>query len=167
MNINRDIIRDLYGHMQWADAEVWRAAKGIDDAKLLGLLQHIHVVQRAFLLMWTDAELAVDELYAKRDATELQAFARAYYADSGPYLEQLDESTFGRIVHMPWLPLFERQLGRSLQAPTLAETLYQVPMHSTYHRGQANVRIREAGGEPAAVDYIAWVWLGRPQPRWK
>lgn len=45
----------------------------------------------------------------------------------------------------------------------LKEKLHQV---STYHRGQANSRLRELGGKPPLVDYIAWIWFGRPAPRW-
>ena len=42
----------------------------------------------------------------------------------------------------------------------------QVALHSTYHRGQINARIRELGGEPPLTDFIAWVWAGKPQPSW-
>jgi uncharacterized damage-inducible protein DinB len=39
-------------------------------------------------------------------------------------------------------------------------------MHTVYHRGQVNARVRALGGEPPLVDYIAWLWLGRPAPEW-
>ena len=42
----------------------------------------------------------------------------------------------------------------------------QVASHSTYHRGQVNARLREVGGTPPLVDYIAWIWFGRPAPNW-
>ena len=32
--------------------------------------------------------------------------------------------------------------------------------------GQINARLREIGGEPPLVDYIAWIWLGRPTVNW-
>jgi uncharacterized damage-inducible protein DinB len=67
---------------------------------------------------------------------------------------------------MPWVRSFEAQLGRTLSTPTLAETIFQVTSHSTYHRGQVNARLREVGGEPPLVDYIAWIWFGRPEPSW-
>jgi uncharacterized damage-inducible protein DinB len=44
--------------------------------------------------------------------------------------------------------------------------MIQVATHSTYHRGQVNARLREVGGEPPLVDYIAWIWFGRPAPEW-
>jgi uncharacterized damage-inducible protein DinB len=39
-------------------------------------------------------------------------------------------------------------------------------MHSTYHRGQVNARLRELGIEPPLTDYIAWIWFGRPEAEW-
>jgi len=53
-------------------------------------------------------------------------------------------------------------LGQETEPASLAETLFQVPAHSTYHRGQVNALIRNAGGEPPLVDFIVWVWLGKP-----
>ena len=45
--------------------------------------------------------------------------------------------------------------------------MLQIPLHSLYHRGQVNARLREVGGEPPTVDYIAWMWLGRPAAEWE
>lgn len=67
---------------------------------------------------------------------------------------------------MPWVPAYEQQLGRTFASPTLAETAFQVTSHSTYHRGQVNTRMRELGGEPPLVDFIAWVWFGKPAAEW-
>ncbi len=43
---------------------------------------------------------------------------------------------------------------------------FQVANHSTYHRGQVNRSLRQLGGEPPLVDYIAWVWFGKPKAEW-
>ena len=67
---------------------------------------------------------------------------------------------------MPWVATYEAKLGRTFSTPTLGETMLQVASHSTYHRGQVNARLREVGGEPPLVDYIAWIWFGRPEPDW-
>jgi hypothetical protein len=61
---------------------------------------------------------------------------------------------------------FAEQLSRPLQAPTLTDTPVQLPSHSTYHCGQVNARLRELGGDPPLVNYIAWVWFGPPEPIW-
>jgi uncharacterized damage-inducible protein DinB len=67
---------------------------------------------------------------------------------------------------LPWMDMVSAQLGRTLVVPTLAETLLQVPMHSMHHRGQINARLRELGNEPPLVDFIAWIWLGKPAAEW-
>jgi uncharacterized damage-inducible protein DinB len=157
--------RDLYAHMQWADAEMWRAVGDVRDEKLLAVLQHAHGVQHAFLLMWRGREIDSKALFTQREARALQSFAREFYAAIDEELPRL-EQRLGDTVHMPWLPHFEQQLGRKLNAPTVEDTLYQLPAHSAYHRGQANLRLREAGAEPPLVDFIAWVWFARPAPQW-
>jgi uncharacterized damage-inducible protein DinB len=60
----------------------------------------------------------------------------------------------------------EQRLGRRPEPTTIGETALQVVFHSTYHRGQINARLRTVGVESSLVDYIAWVWLGRPEPEW-
>ena len=57
-------------------------------------------------------------------------------------------------------------LGHAPEVTTIGDTALQVALHGTYHRGQINARLREIGGEPPLVDYIAWIWLGRPAAAW-
>ena len=63
---------------------------------------------------------------------------------------------------MPWAKRFRADAA----ATRMRDTLLQVPMHSTYHRGQVNARLRELGAEPPLTDYIAWIWIGRPRAEW-
>jgi uncharacterized damage-inducible protein DinB len=42
----------------------------------------------------------------------------------------------------------------------------QISLHSTYHRGQIATRMRELGAEPAATDFILWVFLDKPAASW-
>ena len=51
-----ETLKELYAHMQWADAFVWRAVLGSEtargDQKLRELFHHLHLVQHAFLRAW-------------------------------------------------------------------------------------------------------------------
>ena len=69
-------------------------------------------------------------------------------------------------MELPWAAGLTKRFGREPAPATLAETAFQVASHSTYHRGQVNTRLRELGAEPPLVDYIAWLWLGRPAAEW-
>jgi uncharacterized damage-inducible protein DinB len=166
-----DLLRELIRHMEWADAEVWRAVLGhepaLHDARLKNLLTHLHVVQRLFLILWTKQPLnpaSAQPSFATLG--DLRAWALTYYPESNRFLGTVDASMLKDVVEMPWARSLEAQLGRPIVMPTLGETIQQVASHSTYHRGQINARLREVGGQPPLVDYIAWIWFGRPAPNW-
>jgi uncharacterized damage-inducible protein DinB len=71
-----------------------------------------------------------------------------------------------KIIQIPWSVFVERKTKQKVVPATLEETMMQVASHSTYHRGQINTRFRELGGEPASVDFIVWIWLGKPKSEW-
>ena len=161
--------RELFAHMEWADARVWVAAlskaEAGEDAQLRAKFAHTHAVQRLFLCVWQGGPLASlpSEL---PDLLTMLAYARAYYADLLQFLDALDEGELTRAVVLPWAARFTERLGHEPATTTLAETLTQVVMHSTYHRGQVNTRLRELGIDPPLTDYIGWLWAGRPAPVW-
>ena len=167
--IDTSAIRELYQHMEWADAAVWTAVLARDtsrtDARLRGLLYHLHMVQRAFLRMWRNEPR--DSPYPKfDDAQSLMSWARGYYGEAAAYLGSLSDETISKPMPVPWAEMVKQRFGRAPDLTSIGETALQVVMHSLHHRGQINARLREVGGEPALVDYIAWVWLGRPPVSW-
>ena len=160
-----DLFRDLYRHMEWADATIWKSvrATAADDERLIKLLRHIHYVQRAFLILWRGEALS---FRAPRDAASLAEWAREYHRAVQPYVDTVTEEKLREPIVPPWIPEFEEAAGRKFQAATVGESMFQVPAHSSYHRGQVNTRLRELGATPPLVDYIAWVWFGRPGADW-
>ena len=166
---NLDTYKDLIRHMEWADATVWTAAQALPqsepDSKLLGYLSHIHIVQQAFLRIWRHEEIGTT-LPTFESNQALLDWVQPKYADIFTHLETLTDEDLGTPTQMPWAAMIEKRLGYKPQVPTLGETILQVISHSTSHRGQVNTRLRELGGEPPMVDYIAWIWMGRPAPNW-
>lgn len=159
------IFRELYDHMNWADAAVWRAVldapAAAPDKRVRDLLFHLHMVQRSFLSVWRQQRFEYQKEWLGT-LPELAAWARQYHDEVAMHVAGIDEKALERPMVMPWAVRFRQ----SAHPTTLQETLLQVPMHSTYHRGQVNARLREIGGEPPLVDYIAWIWLGRPAAGW-
>jgi uncharacterized damage-inducible protein DinB len=166
-----DLLRQLIRHMEWADADVWRAVlahqPAVNDTRLKHLLTHLHLVQRLFLILWTKQPFEPSrDQPAFATLADLRAWALTGYPASNRFLAALDPSMLTDVVEMPWARSLEARIGRPIAMPTLGETIQQVASHSTYHRGQINARLREVGGEPPLVDYIAWIWFGRPAPDW-
>ena len=160
------ILRDLYGHQEWADAEHWRAIgahpAAREDPAIRRRLHHIHMVQRAFL--WVAGErktaFAVSNPADFISFDDLRAYAREYHDDVRPFLERVSDARLAETVTIPWFkdpPL----------TITIGEALTQCAMHSHYHRGQNATRLRELGGEPPATDLIVWFWKGRPPGAWQ
>ena len=166
------LFSELYKHMEWADATLWRAVLASTGARsdemLRSYLHHMHLTQQLFLAFWMDAPA---EPVARRQPSEftlpdLCDWARPYYSPARRFLESATPEVLARPLVMPWVAQYEKQLGRSFDVATVAETAYQVVSHSTHHRAQANTRLRAVGGEPPLVDFIAWIWFGRPAPPW-
>lgn len=157
--------QDLYDHMEWADAIVWRAVLGSsaakDDKRIADLLLHLHMTQRAFLAIWRKQELKFPDR-ASMTVEQIAQYGREYHQQVAPCLETLDTTTLDDEMVMPWAKRFRADAA----ATRMRDTLLQVPMHSTYHRGQVNARLRELGAEPPLTDYIAWIWIGRPRAEW-
>ena len=164
------LLHDLYAHQEWADTCVWRVAlaapAAANDPELRDRLLHIHATQRVFLDVWTQRPLHSYEGRSFPSLRDLLAWARPYYAEVHDFLATLDPSRLSTPLPLPWSEYFAGQLGRRPDDATLGETLFQVTSHSTYHRGQVNTRLRALGVEPPLVDYIAWIWLARPEASW-
>lgn len=165
-----DELHDLFRHMAWADGRVWSAILATPstegDALLREKLWHIHLVQRAFLSIWSGTAPDYRELSTFPDLRALQQWGRTYHDEVRPFLGTLEEPALGQPVRLPWAAQLAATFGKDAADPTLRETLLQVAMHSTYHRGQVNTRLRELGGDPPLVDYIAWIWISRPTAEW-
>ena len=161
---------DLAAHMEWADALVWANVLGSEaartDAKLVAWLQHLHGVQRGFLTLWRggwDPPRPPDI----SQPLALAAFAREVHTELQAFLTSADTETFDRRLDLPWAQLLEESMKRPADAVNIGQTALQVILHSTHHRAQVNARLRDLGAEPPAIDYIVWLWLGRPLPQWQ
>lgn len=176
-------LQDQFRHMEWADAMVWNAVLASEtataDETIRARLHHIHQVQRVFLSVWQGAFAHLQDSNERRQAVmawvnkgnelrgaDLLAWGREYHRDVQLYLDSLTAESLTQIVTLPWGEMVAARIGQTPAASMLAETLQQVTMHSAYHRGQVNTRLREVGAEPPLVDFIAWVWLGKPTAQW-
>jgi uncharacterized damage-inducible protein DinB len=165
----RDLFVDLYRHMEWADAATWRAVLGSTGARadesMRVRLHHIHLVQRAFLSIWRGEPIDVHAGEAL-SLGDLATWAGPYYAEARAEIARPGAPPLDGTVQVPWSKQIVERLGFEPAATTLADTIVQVYGHTSHHRGQVLARLRELGTTPPFVDYIAWVWQGRPAAAW-
>ena len=167
--MNAREFRDLITHMEWADAQCWRAVRDLpqaqSDERSKYLFHHIHLVQWVYLQAWRGDPFVVTELSSYPDLAAVESWARAYYPGAADFAQRVDEAKFDQPVDFPWSQLIADKFG-TVRPATLGESAWQVLSHTTYHRGQIATRIREIGGEPPVMDFLVWVWGGKPAPVW-
>ncbi len=162
--------RDLIRHMEWADACTWSAVLGVpelqEDPRVRERFYHFHTTQWAYLQIWRREPVQIPQPSSFADLKAMGRWARAFYRELPSFLNGIDDAMLGHPIDFPWAAQLEERLGKVTPA-TLAESLLQLCLHTAHHRGQVVTKIREAGGEPPLIDYVAWVWTGRPAPEWQ
>lgn len=164
------MLTDLIHHLEWADAEMWRAVleqcEEPLEPELHALLHHLEIVPNAFLRVWRGEPIELPAAKDFSDSRDLARWGRRAHRELQKYLAGADDAELDRVLVFPWADELVERFGRPADPVKLSETAVQVAMHSTHHRGQVMARLRAAGGEPPLVDFIGWLWLGRPEPRW-
>jgi uncharacterized damage-inducible protein DinB len=161
---------ELAKHAEWADAVVWKAVLASEgacrDERIRILLYHVHLVQRAFQQMWRREELQYPEPSAFPDLLTLARWGRDGHHALQAHLASMTEEDLGRELVVPWADEAPDFKAKLVAHPSVAQTVAQVILHSSHHRGQLNMRLREAGGQAESTDYISWIWQGRQAPDW-
>ncbi len=159
-------IKNLFDHMMWADTEVWKKVllyeASSNDAKIKKLLYHLHQVQYAFYFLWKEMPIEIPKFEELRNLKSIAEWGTEYRNKLSDFLLSTTDIDGDKVIQIPWSVFVERKTGKKVVPATINETMLQVTSHSTYHRGQINSRFREIGGEPAMVDFIFWIWLGKP-----
>ena len=165
-----ELLRELYTHMQWADARIWSSVHSlpIEQAHeaLHERLFHVHYTQHVFLQTWVGEPFEFVKSEAYPSLSDVEGLANAFYTKLSTHMEGIDSSALDAPMPLPWAKYMARQIGREVEITTLGETMFQVTSHSVHHRGQVNMQLRDLGGQPPLIDYIVWVWMGRPDPEW-
>jgi uncharacterized damage-inducible protein DinB len=153
---------DLMAHAEWANAvffHAWGKSPAREHEEMRRRVDHVVGVQAAFLAILRDEPPGGPPDGAPPFFDALKARAQASHADLRAFAGSLDDTSAGRKVRIAWFP----------DPPcviTAAEALVQVAMHTQHHRGQLMTRLKDFGGEPKNVDWIIWLWRGKPQARW-
>lgn len=151
--------------MVWADAEQWRALDActgaLDDPAIRNRLHHIHLVQRAFHWMVSQdgSPFPMSSPADYPTVSALRAYGEQASTSLTRLIEEAGDELLTRRVDVPYF-----------KNPPLVlsghEALTQAVMHTQWHRGQNSARLRELGAEPPTIDYIIWMWKGRPAAAW-
>ena len=142
------ILRDLVGHMRWADALVANALErdAPDDAESTRLFAHIASVEHLWFSR-IQGRAAAHAVWPSLTVDESRALA----AEHADLFEQLiaDDTELARRV------AYVNSAGKHFQS-TVADIVTHTAMHGSHHRGQILRALRTLGHTPPYVDYIQY-----------
>lgn len=151
---------NMLQHMAWADrriAEALRAAvsrtedadaeAGARTAEAVRLYAHVVSAEMNWLSRIEGGKSLLVPLFPEWTVEETLTIAGTVAADYERLLAQ--DIDFDRIV------VYRNSSGTEFRTP-VADILTHVFLHGSYHRGQINARLRQAGAEPVSLDYIVF-----------
>ena len=145
-------VRRLFAYNAWANRRAFDSLKNSpgDVAKALRAFTHLLIAEREWLLRLEENRDTTGfdfwpELSPSACGALLGESERAYAA----LLERLAEDDLARTAS------YKNSRGVAYSTSYL-DILTHVAFHSAYHHGQVAAAVREAGGEPAYTDYVAW-----------
>ncbi len=171
--MNKDDIRLLYEYDRWANGRVLQAAAALSDEQFtrdLGgsfrsvrdTLVHIIGGEWGWLTYWRELNPSatfIADLRKRREALfHSEAFPNVAAVQRKWAEVEKEQAEFVNGVT-------NESLGKMLPFRTtqasLAHLMQHLANHSTYHRGQIAVMIRQLGAEPVATDFHVFLAEGR------
>ncbi len=162
--------QNLIYHMEWADARVWKCI--MDHPALasenwyIQRMQHYHSTQWAYGQVFLGEPISIPAAGSFTDMLSVGRWGRKFYTEYSAKITALDDRKLRSMVDFPWSARIAEKLGGHINPATIGECIVQLALHSTHHRGQVVLHLRESGYEPPLTDFIAWIWMNRPPAEW-
>lgn len=143
-------LTELRKHRSWADGLVLEALETCPGAEEAWReYDHVLGAEETWLarLEGRDPIVAVWPEPSDAERTELRGHLEEGF---GAYLDRLDAAALDAEI------AYTNSAGLDFETPA-GDVLLHVFLHGHYHRGKVNLMLREAGCEPAPVDFIGFV----------
>jgi uncharacterized damage-inducible protein DinB len=161
MHTSIEHLRDLFGYLHSSDLmlleevsklpdEEYYKERGISLGSIHKLMAHSMAAERVWLSRWKGA--TPTRIENESDFPTKADLARAWPQVHAEMLEFLGQQTPQALAG----DLIARSMGGEPYAIALGHTMLHVVDHGTYHRGQLNSMIKQAGGKPVPAFYALY-----------
>src|SRR5690349_17884670 len=118
--------------------------------KAIDLFAHMMLARRLWLYRFGIISEGPRHFFPQNVALDsVKAMAEEVHAAWSDYFARLDDAELERVFEY-------RALDGPRYRNRVEDILTQLFGHSWYHRGQIALLLRQAGGEPAATDFVFW-----------
>ena len=153
--------RRLFDYDYWGNLEALASLDTVKDStgtpqKYFG---HVIGAQRVWLSRFETPDSPSVETWPKLALEQCRAAIEELHQRWTSLLDRLAPEKLAHDF------VYRNTKGVEFKTP-LQDVLMHLVMHSAYHRGQVASAVRQAGGKPAATDYVVYVrQLGRKDER--
>ena len=143
-----DHLTKVLRHEQWATRALLETigAAASAPARAVRLLSHIIGAEIVWLAR-IEGRPSLQPVWPDWSFVELRNEARMLEEPWARYLAALGDEDLGREV------TYTNSKGERFSS-SLHDIITHVGLHASYHRGQVNAALREAGVQPPTIDYI-------------
>lgn len=151
----KSVLHALFEYMKWADDLMLRAAdavpddayylpRGVSHGSIHALLVHGMAAQIVWLKRWRgEGDARIETVADHPTRADLQTRWPAVHTILSQFLDSQSDESLARPVTA------RNTYGEPFSLP-LGATMLHVVDHATYHRGQLNSMLKQAGAKPAA-----------------
>lgn len=149
---NYRFIEELFEYDCWANREALASLSTVPDSaeKPRQYFSHVIGAQRVWLARFDDPNPPSAQPWPTLSREECRQAIEDSHRQWTALLGWLTPEKLEEDV------AYRNLKGVEFKTP-IRDVLMHLVMHSAYHRGQAASAVREAGGKPAATDYIMYV----------
>lgn len=142
----------LFCHADWANRRVLALLQHINEPpeKARRIFAHLLAAEQIWLTRLCGEDSANLEIWPDLSLEKCAALLEKNAIDYRKYLEALSDETLNSVITY-------HNSKRIEFSNSVRDTLTQVSLHDSYHRGQIAQISRSAGNEPVNTDFITFV----------
>lgn len=147
----KDYFRDLFKYMDWANQRylVTLEDNEVKDDHILKLYSHLISAQIIWLNRIRELPTSPFPVWEQYKLSELNTMAMESTTNWLNYLDHHKFPTFKEMI------FYKNSQGDKFER-TIQEIITHVNNHSTYHRGQLAIALKEKGIQPPVTDYTVY-----------
>jgi uncharacterized damage-inducible protein DinB len=140
----------LFHYNNWATQESIKSAKILPELseRIASLISHTAAAQEIWFnrTIGKQSDLTPWEKYSLDECSEKSELITSRWIN---FLEHTSDEGLDRVIH------YRNTKGDKFEN-SVKDILTHIINHSTYHRAQIALLVKEAGGKPAVTDYIVY-----------
>ena len=145
-----DHLRELYRYNDWANRRVLVAVKETGSERCRQILSHILTTEAEYIERFNGKDSTGFNFWPEQNIEELGSLARDTAGKFEKLLRRFDEEGLDITIR------YRTSQGQPKEND-FREMLTHVIMHSSIHRGNIILKLRQEGFEPPKIDYIIYL----------